>query len=201
MREEVFEKYVDVPPELLEMPTSGQATYSGGVGIVYNDKDSDVSILSDPSAVPMIGEMNMTANFTAAGGDVEGRLSGFYAGDFDVAWTGNDAEQWTDAMYSGDMHMMTPAEREAMIAAFDTPVEGELTFGGDIAPGSFAIDISGTLDNDGKSVVVGGQGLVNFGQGDAEIANINGATHSNLTLTEDGVDKTGRMRGFAVKDD
>ncbi|PID36004.1 MAG: hypothetical protein CR993_07525 [Rhodobacterales bacterium] len=199
MREEVLAKAASIPADPLVLPTSGQATYSGGVGIAYSDS---ASTTDDPNAVAMIGEMNMTANFTAAGGDVEGRLSGFHAGGFDVAWTGNDRDKWWQAMAYGDTSGMTAAEREAMIAAFDTPVEGELRFSGGIAPGFFAIDVSGTLNNDGKSVVIDGQGNVLFTKGEAEQATIEGYTTGDLTITEDGVEPYyGWMRGFAVKDD
>ncbi|MAM60326.1 hypothetical protein [Maritimibacter sp. UBA3975] len=169
------------------MPTGGTASYTGSALIQMADSATTTN------QRVMAGEATLDASFSAAGGAVSGTLQNF-VGAKDV-----NMQAFNTAVYSG-----TVADVEAQLADF-SPVDGKIDVTSDTSTGErFTVGFSGTLTQDGDTIMVGGTGAGQFVGADADGVKIYGGTTLNgfgtqSTLTENGTAQEGQIYINATK--
>ncbi len=196
---EVIQRSEGLAGQALTMPVDGQATYSGVSSFGYGPGAPGGGGIGD--IVVMMGEMDVTAEFTEDGAFVDGVLSGFQSA------TGFENNLY-EGVFQDGLKSLSEAQRAELIAMFDTPVDGEIVFSGTTVEGGdvFPIALYGALDNNGKDVRVGGLGIAGFGANNAAGFSIEATRETEegepaLLVTEGGVSKAGLLDGMALRND
>ncbi|MEC7761328.1 MAG: hypothetical protein VX874_05365 [Pseudomonadota bacterium] len=170
------------------MPTSSSATYDGF---------STLMVYGSSSAQPVdyfVGRSEMTANFTAAGGTVEGRLDDFAVSQMSASENGT-LRTIVASLDNSDASLQTLKDgmTDPQIAS------GALDIAGDISGSGYTGTISGNLTHGDTVTAVGGSMGGSFGGPTASAITIEGTTATGMGATQNGEARNVYMLGVGAR--
>ncbi|PID36241.1 MAG: hypothetical protein CR993_06105 [Rhodobacterales bacterium] len=176
----------DVWDEMVNLPNSGSASYSGAGGLSYVDPAGKLHNLS--------ADTHLAATFTATGGTLTGAANNFYGREV--------MQDELDHASNGTL----PAAEAAEFYGGYRPVQGQITMnadfsGIDVNAQDFNTALDGELTYDGHMLKVGGVASgSNFIGGEHQYIIIDGSNVRGMTVSEDGAAVTGSFSSYLQKD-